>query len=51
MLHFENMLCAYLRLNKVICGYFTAKRDQCVFLSLSDCLLQSDDSYNTVVSV
>lgn len=46
------MLCAYLRLNKVIfCGYFTAKRGQCVFLSLSDCLSQTDDGYNTMVCV
>lgn len=56
VLHFKkkkkNMLCAYLRLNKVIfCGYFTAKRGQCVFLSLSDCLSQTDDGYNTMVCV
>lgn len=41
------MSCAYLRLNKVICGYFTAYWSQCVFLLVLNVLSRTDYDRNT----
>lgn len=43
------MSCAYLRLNKVICGYFTAYWSQCVFLLVLNVLSRTDYDRNTAV--